>query len=862
MTSPVLRRASAQREVLAVAALVLLVSVVLVTACGIALRVATEAGVAAGLDRSAPTDRVVVVSGNPDDAEGLDRADQAVRALLTSSLAPADPRVVRRTVSASYAVQGGAEGDRLLLGQYDGARDHARLVAGAWPEDAGGATGVAVPEAAAAALDLAPGDPLTLEGQDGRALRVVVTGVWSADDPTEGWWAGDVFGGTGVRRGGGFRTFGPLFVADEVEDGGLGLLVDPRVSWLAEPALTTLSGDELGAIADRLSPIAEEGPRQLTGDLPDVEVTTGLDTVLRGLGPALSAARTAVLVPALLLLALALTSLVLAARVVAQARASDVWLRESRGFSRGQVLRESAAEMAVVGVLVLVAAPWLAPPVVDGVLAAAGADGTDTGLRATDWAWPLVTVLVGVLLLTRAAASSGRRTSGLRSRWRRLPSARQVLEVAVLVLAVVAWQQSSGPVSADGVLVRAAAPVLVVVAMLVVLAHLVPLLSRAGSAALVRARAIVPSVVTWELTRRADQQRAALLTTGLAAAVSVLLAGLLGSWSASQDEQAAVRTAADVRVTGLTTEQATALADQVGGAVVERRSTDVGGAAGTVVVGSRADLARVLVAPSPAPWDELLDRLSPSGEERVPVLVSRAVDDRAGQGSRLSLRIDGDSVPADVVGTLPAFPTADPGALTVLVDEEALRAVVGRVPPASVSTDSTELWTSSQAKAPDGATVLSRTEVEDALRNGPVGTGLVVGSALALLAAAMLGVLAALSETATTLHARRGELAALRAQGLSRGSLVAAVGIERGALLVGSSLLGGLVGWATLRLLLRRLVVGDTGLLPVPAASTVVPWLVLLASIGLAVTVLSAFVVGSASRVAQRPLGIDLRSTT
>ncbi len=870
MTSPVLRRASAQREVLVLAAVVLLVSVVLVTACGIALRVATESGVAAGLDRSAPTDRVVLVSGNPEDADGLATADRAVRDLLSSSLAPAKADVQRRTVSATYAVQGGAEGDRLVLGAYDGARDHARLVAGDWPAG-GSTTRLAVPEAAADALDLAPGDPLVLQGQDGRTLRAEVSGVWVADDPTEGWWAGDTFGATGVREGGGFRTFGPLFLADDVPDGAMGLLVDPRVSWLAEPALTSLSGDELRGVAARLDRISEDASARLGGDLPDPEVVTGLDDVLRTLGPALSAARTAVLVPTLLLLALALTSLVLAARVVADARAADVALRESRGFSRGQVLRESGAEMLALGLVVLAAAPWLAPPLVRAVVTEADAPGA-TGLRGEDWLWAAVTVLVGVVLLTRAASAS-LRPQRVTTGWRRLlPSPRQVVEVLAVVLALVAWQQSGGAPASDGsgVLVRAAAPVLVVAALLLVLARLVPLASRAGGAGLARARGIVTSVVTWDLSRRSEQQRAALVTIGLATAVTVLLAGLVGSWSDSQDEQAAVTTGADVRVSGLRTAEATTLAEEAGGTVVERRAAGIGTSSGTVVVVAREDLARVLSSPTSRPWPDLLARLAPDaardGKAAVPVLVSPAVSRETGDGGRLSLRLADTPVAARVVGVLPAFPGAEPGESAVMVDAEALTGRLGAVPGPAVSTDDTEVWAGAGAAAAasdvPGATVLDRSAVAERLRSGPVGTGLLAGSVLALVAAAMLGLLAAVSETASALRTRRGELAALRAQGLSRGALVTTVGLERGILTLGSVLLGALVGWGTLRLLLDRLVVGDTGLLPNPAAQVAVPWPLLLAGVGVAVAALTALVLGSAARVARRPLGDDLREAT
>ncbi len=854
----VLRRVSAQREVLAVAGLVLLTAVVLVTSCGVALRVASSAGVRAGLDRAAPADRVVVVSGNPEDADGLAAADAAVRHRLAASLSPAAPHVQRRTVSASYGARGRPESDRFVLGVYPGVRDHARLVEGEWPGDGQ----VAVPRAAARELGVRTGDALELLGQDDRPLRTSVSGVWVVEDAGDPFWAEDPLAPVGVRAEGGFRTFGPLLLPDDAPAGGVGTLVDPRVSWLATPALGATSAAELDAIRDRVDRLEADGADDLAPILPDPRVVTRLDDVLRALAPSLSAARTSVTVPTLLLLALAVASLVLAGRVVSDARTRDVALRESRGWSRTQVLRDAGTEMLGLGVLVGVVGPWLAPPLVRAVVAATGDSRPSTALEPGDWLWALVTALAGVLLLTWAAG--GARAERVPTGWRRLlPRPRQVLEVLVVVLGLVAWQQSSAAGTPS--LVRAAAPTLTILALLLVVARLVPPLARLAGGWVGRTRGLRPAVVGWELTRRVEQQRSSLVTTGLAAAVTVFLAGLVASWAASQDDQAAAVTAAPVRATELTATQAGRVVDAVGGVVVERRSAGLPTGTGTVLVLGRDRAADVLEAPVAGGWPRLLDRLAPR-DDVVPALVSRPVAAQAGDGDRLTLRFADANVPVRVVGVLDAVPTANATEAALVVDRDALVGQLGGVAAPGVSTDDTEVWTRADPErvrqAAPTAVVLDRQEVADRLRTGPVGTGLVAGSVLALVAAVMLGGLAALSDTATALRTRRRELASLRAQGLSGRHLVTAVAIERAALLLTATLLGAATGWVAVRLFLGRLVLADSGVLPSPAARATAPWLLLATGTAAVLSLLVAAVVVASARVARRPLGTDLRETT
>ena len=860
----VLRRASSQREVLAVAAAVLLVTVVLVTACGVALRVASQSGVRAGLDRAAAADRVVVVSGNPTDAAALAQADTAVRRALTSAVTPAPAGVQRRTVSASYALDGGAERDRLVLGVYEGAQQHARLTEGSWPT---GDDQVAVPRPAAEALGLAVGDDLRLLGQDGRVLTATVSGSWEPRDPADSFWAEDPLGPVGVTQDGGFRTFGPFLLPDDAADGGVGRLVGPRVSWLSTPDLAALPASVLDRVGSRVDALEQDGARDLSASLPDARVVTRLNDVLRALGPSLSAARTSVTVPTLLLLALAAASLALAGRVVAEARAGDVRLRESRGYSRLQVLRSAGAEMLVLGAVVGAVGPWVAPLLVRGVLAATGTSSTVTTLEPADWLWAGGAALLGVVVLTRAAADGTSGPGPASTGWRRLlPSPRQVVEVLVLVLAAVAWQQSGA--AGSPTLVSAAAPTLVVLAVLLVVARLVPLLTGVAGGWVGRTRGLLSSLVGWELSRRVEQQRSSLVTTGLAAAVTVFLAGLVTSWAVSQDDQAAVRTAAPVRVTGLSTAEADDLAGDLGGVTVERRTAGLPSGTGTVLVVPRDDATGVLDSPVDGGWPRLLDRLAGSGRDEVPALVTPSVAAQAGDGDSLSLQLADTNVRVRVVGVLPALPTSSPTDPVLLVDRDALAAQLGgRTPARALSSDDTELWTDApadrvSAAAPSSAVVLDRHDVAQDLRTGPVGTGLLAGSVLALVAAAMLGVLACLSDTATTMRVRRRELASLRAQGLSRRRLVQAVALERGALLVAATLLGAATGWLAVRLFLGRLVLADSGVLPSPAAEATAPWLLLAGGTTAALVLLVTLVAVAAARVARRPLGSDLRETT
>lgn len=841
--------------------LVLLVVVLLVTGCSVALRVAAQESLRAALDRAAPADRVVVVAGGPD-ATGLERADDAVVGLLRSELAPAGVEVTRRTRSASYALRGGADGDRVVLGLYPDAPQHATLVAGAWPATEQ-PDGVAVPASAARALRLEPGDDLTVVDTDGRARELEVTGVWRADDPADGYWAEDALGQVGLQTSGSFRTVGPLLLP--AGDAAFEGLADPRVSWVATPRLSGLSAVELGRVGDGLERLEESGVRRLGEDLPDAEVVSRADDVVRGLDAPLAVARTAVAVPALLLLALGVASVLLAGRVLGEARAGDVRLRGSRGWSRAQVARDTALELGVPTLVVLAVAPWLAPPLVAGVLALTGAGTTSTDLQAGDWLWATTAAVTALAVLVRAGGLPAPRHAA--SGWRRLvPDLRLVLEVVAVVLAVAAWQQSTATGSDPGGLAVTAAPVLLVVALLLVLSRVVPWAVGAAAAALSgvrRSRGLVGPVAAWELTRRPDRHRPLLVATGLAAATTVLLAGLVGSWASSQDQQAAVTTAAPVRVTGLTTDQAAEVADAGDGISVERREVRLGDGSGVLLALPAREAPAALDPPEGADWVGPIAALAsgPADDESVPALVSRAVADRTGGGDSISVRLDDTTLRLRVVGVLDELPTVGPDDAGLLVDGEALRRALGRVPGRAVASDDTEAWVRSDpgGPAPAGARVLVREQVAEELRSGPVGTGLLAGSTLALGAALLVGVLATLAGAASSLRARQGELAALRAQGLARRDVVASVLLERTALLLLAVALGGATGALVLRLLLERLVVTDTGAAVAPAAEVSLPWLPLLAAGGVVLAVLLALVLGAAVRAARRPLGTDLR---
>ena len=793
------------------------------------------------------------------------------------------------------------------MGGYEALAEHAGLVEGAWPDGGvgGGGTEVVVHERAAAILGLVVGDELRLvNARDDSVLTLRLCGTFRPADPGSGYWAGDPLGVNGTDRGGSFVTFGPFLAGAGVET----QVADPALTWRADPTLEGLTPAEVDGLRGAVT-------RLLAGTL---DVETDLDEVLDGVASPVAVARSAVGLALALVVLLGVTAALLVTRLVQEDRRLDVALRASRGFSPGQLRASHAVEAVVLLLPAAVLGPPLAWTVVRAVAATTATNGAGnaeiaagTSLGRGAWLVAGVSALVVAGLLVRrpvAAADGSDAGTGPRGRvvaaWSRLGLDLVAVPLAVLAaLQLLTYDVSTLAAGSDEALAGAgidpvlalAVPVVVLAAALVVGRVLRGLLLLAARRA-GRIRGPVTALSVWQLARRADEHRAMLVSTLLAAAVVTVAVVQGATYVDSQEAQARLAVAGDLRVAGLEDpaqgDEVVALVEELGGTavVVLRERTSLGDLPLEVVALDTGRAADVLDRAAPdVTWSGLLQPLavevgSEAAGAALPAVVADAVAARAGDagpgsaaGGRGGCRADGERprrLPARRGAgrrhaRLRRGDRSGRDGDGVLTDRAALERAVGSTLATGVET---EVW----AAVPRAAVGSLRSEVEgEGVRvadrwsatadrnNGPVGSGVRVALVLVVLVAAVLGVVGFVAAAAVGLRRRRPEVAALRATGLSRrqvtwSQVVERLGLLAVALLIGAGL-GAAVGWV----FSPRLVLTEAATVPVPppraGLDPTTAW-----SVGLVLVVLAAVCAAAlwvlVARLVARPLSAELRA--
>ncbi|HEX7950576.1 MAG TPA: FtsX-like permease family protein, partial [Candidatus Limnocylindrales bacterium] len=236
-------------------------------------------------------------------------------------------------------------------------------------------------------------------------------------------------------------------------------------------------------------------------------------------------------------------------------------------------------------------------------------------------------------------------------------------------------------------------------------------------------------------------------------------------------------------------------------------------------------------------------------------------------GDHLAGAIRGSSVDLSIVGTASEFPTLDPSKPFILVDAPTL--VLARY-AANGTTDSPGEWWLSSSD-PDAtaaaltalnsdATVVSRTRMERELRGDPLALGVIGLLGLGSLAAMVFAAIGFIVSATVSTAEREGELALLRALGLSGGQLSSWLSAEHGLLLVaglgGGVALGVLLAW----LVLPFSTLTTTGAAAVPAPVVIVPIDGLLPVVGLAALVFVVTVVVLRRQLLRLRIGSALRA--
>ncbi|WP_425957091.1 FtsX-like permease family protein [Xylanimonas sp. McL0601] len=593
---PVLaRRAVAQRGVLAVVTALVVATTTMVGAATVLLTVAQDRAPGIALAQAAPADVSVSVDvrltdlGSDDGAYDARAAFDAAHAALAHLVAPAQVRTTVWPESNLLTAAPDGVPPRNGPATYLAGVPEAGAVEvldGSLPPSGAGAQDdavvrVAVPERAAHDLGWAVGDRFGVRGlADDTAVVVEVTGVYRPRDVQRAWTFDQTAGAQyepalpvpGTAGQVTIPAWGPLLApTDELLDGSVAPV---RMRVTVDPDLSGLTAAQARGMTGRLADAKTDVAAALAGKASWPQVSTALGGVLDGLFGRLAVTQAAILVAVLVLVLVGGAAALLAARLVAEQRASDVALM----FSRGTSHRQQVALAGVEALGVAVVAGVLAPPLAAGLLRLGGALGLGGGVV------PSVSEALGSPALWLASAACGLLLSGLlqvpvlrrgadRSPGPRTRASAGSLSAVVRgsagvvalagIAAVATWQLSVRqvvPGRLDPVVVTAPALLLLACGLLVVRA--LPLLARVTDRAAAQSRRLVAPLAAWESGRRPERAAQAVLLVTLAVGAATFALVTLSTWRTSQVDQAALAVGAPVRLSG-TASDPLAAADQV-----------------------------------------------------------------------------------------------------------------------------------------------------------------------------------------------------------------------------------------------------------------------------------------------------------
>ncbi|MCX5425854.1 ABC transporter permease [Streptomyces sp. NBC_00078] len=444
----------------------------------------------------------------------------------------------------------------------DGGR-FGQLVAGRWPAgtadapagaftslpDVRVATGstapvdAALPDALARRLGVGPGTGLQVEDAFGRAMTVRITGVFRARGAI-GFWpamAGDLAPGQTADQG-------LLVVSASALNGSAVLNGQLTAHWSVQPDFSRIDAASLAGLHERLRAFSGSESRvSVFGGRPpsldDLTVVSGLPGAVDDLTVPMVAARSSLYLPSVMLAALALATLVLAARQLTVRRRDELALQRARGAGTLRLLRGATAEWALTGVPAAAAAPFLAGLLHPG----------NRGFGA--WAAVGLTLLVHAAAVLLPVLPSARTRS---ARGARAAAAQRLgADLALAAVAALGYLElrrhhsllaglGTGSASADPVLVLV--PALVAGAAALLLLRLLPPASLLLDAFGRRSRGLIRALAGWQLSRRAARNAGPVVLMCLAVSVSAFATTALACLGALASEEAAFTVGADVRI--------------------------------------------------------------------------------------------------------------------------------------------------------------------------------------------------------------------------------------------------------------------------------------------------------------------------
>ncbi len=392
---------------------------------------------------------------------------------------------------------------------------------------------------------------------------VRVVGTYRVLNPQDDYWYGDELDTTGVLVGSSFTTYGPFYVTAETFFESM-TPFSSEISWRVYPIHDNLTVSEVAPLRRQIE--ALEGRLNVGRNSGNrMRLETGLITILRETERSLLVTRSSVLILTIQLAILAGYALLLTAGLLAESRQIETTLLRSRGAGNNQILAMALME----GILLTVPAAIVAPFLATFVLRALNVAGPLSEINLV--INPVVTqssyIIAGIAALGCLAAlaypafRSASQFGDIRAE-RSRESGRSVvqragLDIALIVVAIVGfWQLQrfgapitetvQGRLGIDPLLV--AAPAIGLLAGGVVALRTLPLISRFAETLTSRSTVLVPALSAWQVARRPLRYARAALLLMLATAIGLFSVAYATTWRASQSDQAAFQTGAQLRV--------------------------------------------------------------------------------------------------------------------------------------------------------------------------------------------------------------------------------------------------------------------------------------------------------------------------
>lgn len=432
--------------------------------------------------------------------------------------------------------------------------DRVEIVEGTWPATRQES---ALHRAAADALELGIGDPVTLPGAGDEPIVVTITALWLPLDSGDPAWAGDPLVETGAVA----SAAGPLVINEAI---WRELSTRPIAQWVSalDPRRASPAAlDEIEAGLPVLARVIDDDPRsQGTGIVVDGGLASTVAEVRRA-----AAGVEAVLPVALALVGVAaLTTLFELQRLLTAVRREETTLLRSRGASPRRLASNSAVEALLVAlpsaVVGSVAGTAIALSARPGSLERVVADPVPLVLSTSGWALAvtLVVLLLAVVITARSARSALRRDTLLDSgrQSRGVSAAALVLSLLAAGVAVSQFLLYGGPVvpTADGGTavdpIAALTPVLVLVAGALLIVILVEPLARILARAVAIGDRLTPVLVARPLARSTAIVTAPVLLIALTVGGLVIAATVDSTTRSSERAARELTFGAELVVTG------------------------------------------------------------------------------------------------------------------------------------------------------------------------------------------------------------------------------------------------------------------------------------------------------------------------